>query len=191
MGCCRHRHRGRCWLHHDCRNRCVHSVVVVHCRCCGRAMNLQLPSRWQCCKVVDNDWDAWNSCQVVVMTLTVLHYRCILHRYWQYTKRGRLISDGVTKGKHAKRNGNETYLLGRETTAKSDRRNPLLARISSKLGGWHDRNGLVLFDPISTSVPQSESKDLNPFDVGSGFGSSTNVSRSRSGLIVIIIPRKK
>lgn len=82
MGCCRHRHRGRCWLRHDCRNRCVHSVVVVHCRCCGRAMNLQLPSRWQCCKVVDNDWDAWNSCQVVVMTLTVLHYRCILHRCW-------------------------------------------------------------------------------------------------------------
>lgn len=77
-----------------------------------------------------------------------------------------------------------------ETTAKSDRRSPLLARISSKLGGWHERNGLVLLDSISASVPQSESKDLNPFDDGSGLGSSTNVSKSRSGLIVIIIPKR-
>jgi hypothetical protein len=75
-----------------------------------------------------------------------------------------------------------------DTTAKSDRRSPLLARISSKLGGWRDRNGLVPFDPISMSVPQSESSDLNPFKVGAALGSSTKVSRSRSGLMVIIIP---
>lgn len=78
-----------------------------------------------------------------------------------------------------------------ETTAKSDRRKPLLAKISSKLGGWRDRNGLVLLDPISISVPQSESSDLNPFIFGAAFGSSTNVSKSRSGLIVIIIPKKE
>ena len=78
-----------------------------------------------------------------------------------------------------------------ETTAKSDRRKPLLAKISSKLGGWRDRNGLVLLDPISISVPQSESSDLNPFIFGATLGSSTNVSKSRSGLIVIIIPKKE
>lgn len=74
-----------------------------------------------------------------------------------------------------------------ETTAKSESLNPLLAKISSKLGGWHDRNGLVLLEPISISVPQSESNDRKPLIIVVVAGaSSTNVSRSRSGLIVIM-----
>ena len=55
------------------------------------------------------------------------------------------------------------YLFGMETTAKSDSRNPLLAKISSKLGGWQVLKGFVPLDPISMSVPQSESNDLNAF----------------------------